>query len=277
MSHKKGLSNPFNYVGSKHRYLCDLFKVLPRKDDLTVCDPFFGGGDLSMHLNETWAIDGSDTCEQLIEMHEAIKSGALTTSAVNKAVTENNLDKNNQDSFYKFRKRYNQNQNPVDLYALICFSNTNRMRFSARKNEFNVAHGTKYREFNPSMQAKLNDYADRLSKRDTELHVKSVFDCDFKHYDVILIDPPYLNTTATYNEKDGWCSAREAQLHEKIKLECAKNKFVYFGQTLSNGITNELLVDFAKNYNAIELKNTTQHCSSNKKQGKKTIEVMIFN
>jgi DNA adenine methylase/adenine-specific DNA-methyltransferase len=125
------------------------------------------------------------------------------------------------------------------------------------------------------LKNKLIDYQNRLKDRDVEFYCKSAFDINFKLYDITLIDPPYLNTIATYNEKNGWNADLENMLHDKIKSEC--NKFVYFGQTVSNGIKNELLVEFAKNYNVKILKTTTENCSSTKKKKGETVEVMIWN
>lgn len=270
---KIGLSNPFNYTGSKHRYLRDLQEILPTDDNLTVCDPFVGGGDLCMHLNETWKIFASDAMPQIVEMHNDIKMGKINPNYAMQAAYQAQVNKTDEKHYYAFRRKYNEinhYKSPLNLYVLLCHSNTNRIRFS--DSGFNMPFG--HRWFNDNMQEKLWDYIGRLRVRNTLFSCNKFVDCDFSQFDITLIDPPYLNSVATYNESGGWLRGDELDLHEKIKAEC--NKFVYFGQIWSNGKHNKLLDNFSKNYNVKVLKDTTKHCSANRKD-EKTIEVMIWN
>ena len=106
-----------------------------------------------------------------------------------------------------------------------------------------------------------------------DFYCKDAFDFNFNYYDLCLIDPPYLNTDATYCRK--WRDELDIELINKINAEC--NKFVYFGQSVSNGVENKNIVDFAKRHNCKVLKNTTANCSANKTSKKETVEVMIYN
>lgn len=274
MSLEIGLSNPFNYTGSKHRYLSDLSEILPTSDNLTVIDAFVGGGDLCSHLNKTWAVDAVDSCSQLIEMHKAVQTGLLTVDATQSAIERGKMDRYCKQSYYNFRDSYNANQCPVDLYALITHANTNRMRFSAEKDEFNMSSGVPYRWFNNELQNKLIDYANRLRERDIIFCNQSAFDFDFSQYDVALIDPPYFGTTATYNEKGGWTKQQEIELIEKINRECKKGAFVYFGQTWSKGVENKEIAGFAAQHDFRVLK-SKKNVSHNRKGGL-TVDVMIY-
>jgi site-specific DNA-adenine methylase len=130
------------------------------------------------------------------------------------------------------------------------------------------------RWFNLEMQKKLDDYIDRLSRKSIDFECRGYANINFHKFDLTLIDPPYLNTTATYNEAGGWRDIDEMNLHDKIKNEC--NTFVYFGQIWSKGVHNKLLDDFSKDYKVKVLKDTTKHCSANRKHDK-TVEVMIYN
>ena len=82
-------SNPFNWVGSKHRYLSEFFKILPNKDNLKVLDPFVGGGDLISKLPESWKITASDNSKHLIDLHQSIIDGDITTSKI--LIEHNNI------------------------------------------------------------------------------------------------------------------------------------------------------------------------------------------
>jgi len=268
-----GLSNPFNFTGSKHRYLSELKEILPVDNNLTVIDPFFGGGDLSMHLNKTWAIDAIDSCKQLIEMHHDIKTGHLTPEKIIATCADNQLSKNGRSEYYTFRDKYNKNQNSIDLYALICHANSNRMRFSQSKDEFNMSGGVPYRYFNANMIDKLHDYINRVAERDVSFYCHSAFDFNFGLYDIALIDPPYSNTTATYNQTGVWGVEQDKVLLDKIKREC--NKFVLFGQSWSKGIENKLISEFANKYNFKVLK--SKKAVAHNRKDLKTVDVMIWN
>lgn len=272
-----GLSNPLNYTGGKHRYLKDMFEILPLdKEGLFVCDMFYGGGDLSSHLPKTWLTDAYEINKPLLAIHKQINSGKLTLSMVEDVIARAGLDKTNSKNFEKLKAVYNWTKDDaLLLYVLICHSNTNRLRFNG-KGEFNVQFGK--RTFNDNMKKKFVDYQNRLSERDIVFSSRSSLHCDLKQYSLLLIDPPYLNTVACYNEKGGWKVEDELLLHEKVKEASDKGvKFVYFGQFISNGTENPYLKDFSKDYNVKILKDTTEHCSSNRKKKGVTVEVMIYN
>lgn len=272
-----GLSNPLNYTGGKHRYLKDMFDVLPlNKKHLKVCDMFYGGGDLSSHLPKTWLTDAYEINVPLLNIHKQINRGELTLEKVEGIVERAGLDKHNSKNFEKLKAVYNwDKKDTLLLYTLICHSNTNRLRFNG-KGEFNVQFGK--RTFNANMKKKFIDYKNRLWERDFVFSSRSSLSCDLTQYDLLLIDPPYLNTVACYNEKGGWKLENELELHKKVKEASAKDvKFVYFGQFMSNGKENPYLKEFAKDFNVKVLKDTTEHCSSNRKNKGVTIEVMIWN
>lgn len=268
---KIGLSNPFNYTGSKHRYLSDLLEILPADNNLIVADPFCGGGDLCSNLPISWIVYASDSMPQIIGMHRAVASGAISADNAMRLAYKYQLNNLDEKHYYSFRDHYNKNKGSLGLYVLLCHSNTNRIRFNSN-GEFNMPFGDRW--FNLEMQKKLDDYRMRLHMRNVEFHVKSYIDIDFSFFDIALIDPPYLNTTATYNKSGAWSLADELHLHGKIKSEC--KKFVYFGQIWSKGVHNEALELFSLDYNVKVLKDTTGTCSNNRKKGK-TVEVMIWN
>lgn len=276
MEFKKGLSNPFNYTGSKHRYLDDLFSILPREENLTVCDPFVGGGDLSCHLPENWKVSAFDLESRLIELHKMFngKYGRYAIEQLDLRIKQLGLSRTNEKAYENLKAIYNGHDHEDShlLYLLICHSNSNRMRFS-KKTGFNLSFGK--RTFNNNLKAKVNDYVARLEKRNVSFECKSYQLTDFSDYDLTLIDPPYLNTVATYNENGGWKLEDELALHEKIQTEC--NKFVYFGQLWSKGVYNEQLDQLAQDYKVKVLKDTTATCSSNRKKEGKTVEVMVYN
>lgn len=270
-------SNPFNWTGSKHRYLKDLFEVLPSCEHLKVIDPFVGGGDLISKLPPTWSIFASDGDKNLISMHKDISKGLISIDAINHIIESHYLSGECEASYFKFRNHFNfiDQGKASELYTLICHSNSNRMRFSKKLNEFNMPFGK--RTFNKDMQAKLENYSEALKHLTVNFECKKYNDINFHDCDLLLIDPPYLNTVSTYNESTGWNINDEFELLSKVyKAHSVGVKFVYFGQIWSNGKHNAHLDEWSRQFNIKVLKDTTSHCSANRKKGK-TIEIMISN
>lgn len=272
---KSSFSNPFNWTGSKHRYLKDLFDVLPGNKELRVLDPFVGGGDLISKLPSSWVITASDKNDKLIELHRDIQRGKITVDEVIKMQKVMDLSDSDVYAYGELRSAYNAGHNdPILLYLLICHSNTNRMRFN-QKGEFNMPFGE--RTFNPQMQKKLDNYIAALSDREVRFYNHNFMDWDFNPYDLLLLDPPYQNTTAVYNERGGWSLNDEIHLYSKTSSAVNNGtKFIMFGQTWSKGAHNQLFDAWSSQYNVRVLKETTNKCSSNRKGGK-TVEIMVCN
>ena len=96
--------------------------------------------------------------------------------------------------------------------------------------------------------------------------------------DFVYLDPPYLNTTATYNENDGWTIKEEKDLYELC--EELNNKEIRFG--LSNvfenkSVKNEGLIKWCEdnNWNVYTFdKHTYMACGKGNSNAK---EVFITN
>jgi len=271
---KKEYSNPFNWTGSKHRHLKDLFDVLPTDKYMRVLDPFVGGGDLISKLPAEWVITASDSMPQIIHMHKCVQSGLLNSEVVSKMFNDRGMSKDNKAAYLELREEYNKTKDPVLLYLLMTNSFNNQLRFN-KSGGFNIPFGK--RKFNDLMASKLDNYRDLIAGRNITFHHSEFTNILFNAFDLILIDPPYLNTTATYNESDGWVKLDDSLLFNKLEIVNESNKkFIYFNQTWSNGKENECLSLWCKKYNVRILKDTTKTCSYNKKGGK-TVEIMVWN
>ena len=272
---KKIHSNPFNWTGSKHRYLKDLFSVLPCQENLRVLDPFMGGGDLISKLPLSWEVFASDSMRQIVDLHKAIQDGSLNSEDIAEQYLSRGMSKVNRDAYLKLRVDYSQSKDIKLLYLLMTNSFNNQLRFNL-SGGFNMPFG-KDRTFNKNMVTKLNNYKVAIDNRSINFFCKSYTDWDFLAFDFVLIDPPYLNTTATYNESTGWNEADDAELFSKLdEMTVYKKNFVYFNQLIASGKANEQLDVWSKKYNVRILKETTKNCSYNKKGGE-TIEIMVWN
>jgi DNA adenine methylase Dam len=272
----KKFSNPFNWVGSKHRYLKDLFDLLPSAEGLKVLDPFVGGGDLISKLNTSWSVDAGDCMPEVIALHNAIKENKLTPETIAVEYNKRGMSKENREAFLKLRDEYNKTKKIELLYLLMTNSFNNQLRFN-KKGGFNMPFGKGRSSFNPNMKAKLNNYQNSLKGKGVNFINQSYKEFNFLNYDLLLIDPPYLNTTATYNESTGWSKSDDLELFNKLDQASEKGvKFIYFNQIWSKGVRNDGLADWSKKYNVRILKETSSNCSSNRVNGA-TEEVMIWN
>lgn len=268
--YKKQHANPFNWTGSKHRYLKEFLSVLPDRKDLKVLDPFVGGGDLISKLPTDWSITASDSMKEIIELHKMVQCGKITTDTILEEFNLRGLSREDSVPYLKLREEYNKDKDPLLLYLLMTNSFNNQLRFN-KGGRFNMPFGK--RVFNPNMQDKLDNYSKSLSERSIRFRNKDFRKLDFSKYDLLLIDCPYRNTCATYNESTGWGVDEDIELFKKIEESGAM--FIYFNQTWSKGIPNEELISWMKGYKSIVLKETSSNCSYNRNNDK-TEEVMIF-
>lgn len=232
---RPNLACPLNYTGGKYRLLPQLKPYLPK----TSCflDLFAGGCNVGINSGASKVIF-NDINKDLIELMQYIKSTNTNEilNRIDKIIKDNNLSRTdlygyeyydcnsraglasyNRDKFLKLREEYNikAKNNEKDfamLYVLIVFSFNNQIRFNKR-GEFNLPVGK--RDFNSRMRNKLILFSEALKKKDS-----TFLNNDFRDIDLhslpkdtfIYCDPPYLITTATYNEGGAWTEEDEKDL-----------------------------------------------------------------
>ena len=162
------------------------------------------------------------------------------------------LAKYNKEPFLALRRDFNEEKNRDDsyyllLYTLIIFSFNNQIRFNG-EGKFNLPVGK--RDFNAKLQRKLSDFIDRLKSANCS------FSCvDFRDFDVstltegdfVYMDPPYLITCATYNEKDGWNETAERDLLHFIDgLHSRGIRFALSNVLRSKGKENRILLEWVE-------------------------------
>ena len=149
-----------------------------------------------------------------------------------------------------FRKHYNENKNVLDFYTLMFYSFSQQFRFN-NKGDFNMPCGNNY--FSKTNEIYIKNGCNFFNK-DTVCIGSSDFrtiNIDLlNENDFVYLDPPYLNTTATYNENSGWNVQDENDLYELC--EKLNDKHINFG--LSNvfenkGIKNEKIIKWCEDNN----------------------------
>lgn len=302
---KNYIASPLNYQGGKARILDQLLPYFPTDIDVFV-DLFCGGCNVGMNVNAEKVIY-NDCSKQLIGLLRAFRRMKTETiiGGINKLIEEFGfsqtrfhnfayyggganlgVSKYNREKYLLLRERFNNypkvdNQYYIILYTLILFGFNNQIRFND-KGQFNLPVGK--RDFNLVIEAKLVRFLEALRSQNCELKRGDFRSFNFEELtdkSLVYCDPPYLITTATYNEKNGWTETDEVELFEL--LDGLNEKGVRFA--LSNvlkheGKENVLLTEWIKrnDYHVHHLF-MDYHYSNYQKKSKKadSEEVLVTN
>lgn len=267
----KTILSPLNYTGGKGKLIPQLKKLFPSEID-TFVDLFCGGlnvgvnvvaknyvyNDISKPLVQLHRYFFNRETELIIEDVETIvnKYGLTDTSKNGYAFygcnSSSGLASANRNAYNQLKKSFNSCLPDDDNYSLlffclIIFSFNNQIRFN-KKNEYNLPVGK--RDFNEKMKQKTRDFANQIKKQkpvfSTE-NFSSLRISDLTKDSFVYCDPPYLITTASYNENDGWTESNEREL--LLFLDKLNRKHVKFAlsNVLSHGEKeNSILKDWLK-------------------------------
>ena len=150
-------------------------------------------------------------------------------------------------AYMKLRTEYNKYQgaNVLDFYTLMFYSFSQQFRFNS-KGDFNMPCG------NDCFSDKNREYISNGTKFFKQDNVK-INNGDFQKLcveelnkdDFVYLDPPYFNTTATYNENNGWSEKDEATLYSLCeRLNENDVKFGISNVFENKNIKNQKLIDW---------------------------------
>lgn len=294
------IKSPLNYTGAKHRLLPQILPLLPT----TSCfvDLFAGGATVAVNIKAEHIIindvntavvglfewmHNKDPKEIISGFKNVIERLGLSDTSTNSydhysCDSSAGLAKYNKEAFLRLRAEYNEDKDPLLLYALIVYAFNNQVRFNS-SGGYNLPVGK--RDFNNSMQEKLVSFV-------TELNAKtkvSFTNQDFRSLDLstlpkdtlIYCDPPYLITTASYNESGGWTETDEHELLAFLeKVDSLGLKFalsnVLEAKNQENAILKNWVQDKGFTCHALE----KSYANSNYQRKNKTsssLEVLITN
>lgn len=302
---KNYIASPLNYIGGKARILDQLLPYMPANIDIFV-DLFCGGCNVGMNVPAEYTIY-NDTSIPLIGLLKALKRMKNETiiSRINALIDEFNFSRTrnhnfkyyggdankgvsayNREKFLLLRERFNtypkkDNQYYILLYTLILFGFNNQLRFN-EKGEFNLPVGK--RDFNTAIEAKLVRFLDALRNQNHEFQTKDFRIFNFNNLtenSLVYCDPPYLITTATYNEKEGWTEQDEIDLLTILdNLNERGIKFALSNVLKHEGKQNILLQEWISQHNyVVHNLFMDYHYSNYQKKSKKaeSQEVLITN
>lgn len=259
--------SPIFYMGNKKRLIRKgLIELFPKDID-TFVDLFCGSAIVSMNtkankyiLNEIdvylinlYKLFMDKNSEDIIShIENRIEEFELPKERTKRNVYQgdlNNIEKYKK-AYMKFRNYYNNNKNVLDFYTLMFFSFSQQFRFNKNGN-FNMPYGSDY--FSENNKTYIINGCDFFSNKNIEITTD-----DFRNFnisklcnnDFVYLDPPYLNTTATYNEQNGWTINEEKALYEFCeKLNENNIKFALSNIFENKGNKNEYLINWCKQNN----------------------------
>ena len=273
--------SPMNYMGNKYKLLSQIVPLFPKDIDIFV-DMFCGGLDVSLNVEANKKIC-NDKESHIIDFYSNIQSqtGEEVHNKLLEIVEKYKLDMTNAEGYNSLRSDYNKENNWVLFYSLIAHSFNHQIRYN-NKGEFNMPFGKNRSCYNKSLQSRLKDFVDRVDS-------KFIFsNLDFRALDLdsltdnsfVYCDPPYIITTATYNENGGWTEKDERDLLNLLdKLDEKGIKFGLSNVMSQNGKTNEILKEWSKKYTVHNLNYNYGNSSYHKKDRSvsDTEEVYICN
>lgn len=283
--------SPLNYIGGKYNLLSQILPFFPT-DAKTCVDLFCGGGNVAvnMPIPDDGLVVMNDQNFFVVDILQAFSERSIQEILfrIDQNIANYNLSKENEEGFVAFRKYYNSStKDPIDLYTLLCFSFNNQPRFNS-KHDYNSSFGRNRSSFNNAMRANLINFVEKLHERDV-LFSK----LDFSYFptenlskgDFIYCDPPYLITTAVYNERRGpsrgWTEKDEFKLLAFLdKLDSSGLRFALSNVLYHKGQTNIILDNWRHKYNTHEMNFNYSNASYNLKDTAKSsqsLEVLITN
>ena len=258
--------SPIFYMGNKKKLINKgLIELFPENISMFV-DLFAGSGVISMNTEASeYIINDIDT--NLISLYDMFKfteadtiiehiESRIEEYGLAKERTKRNEFKDKEKierykkAYMSLRSDYNKNKTVLDFYTLMFYSFSQQFRFN-NKGEFNMPCGNdcfsdKNKEYirngrdffkNDNVIITNNDFRKlKISKLDNDSFV--------------YLDPPYLDTTATYNENEGWTIKDEQDLYNIC--EELDNNGIKFGMSnvfANKGKTNDKLIEWCHKNN----------------------------
>lgn len=302
---KEYIASPLNYIGGKARILDQMLPYMPAGIDIFV-DLFCGGCNVGMNVRSEYTIY-NDTSQPLIGLLQTLEgmTNESIISHINDIIDEFGfsrtrinsfkfyggdanlgVSKYNREKFLKLRERFNcypqrDELYYILLYCLILFGFNNQMRFND-KGEYNLPVGK--RDFNLVIEKKLIRFLNALRRQKHEFQNKDFREFDFNGLtprSLVYCDPPYLITTATYNEKYGWTLKDEHELLDLLdRLNDEGLRFALSNVLQHEGKENRVLLDWIeRNDYIVHQLFMDYHYSNYQKKVKKadSQEVLITN
>lgn len=297
------VKSAMNYTGGKHKLLNQIIPLLPNNIN-HFYDVFAGGCNVGLNINAE-RIYFNDSNKEVINLYKTFKKYPINEflKKVENIIEEYNLSntkryrydyyganssaglkKINENQYLKLREEYNSgkfqgDKKQIVFYVLIVYAFNNQIRFNS-KGEYNMPPGK--RDFNANMEQKLKVFMNAIQS-DKVYFLSSDFRILMKGINqkdsFVYLDPPYLISTASYNENGAWDEDDE---HDLLNLLDEVNKkgirFALSNVLKHKGNDNKMLQEWANKYTTHVLNHNYNNSNYQSVADKyETIEVLITN
>jgi DNA adenine methylase len=298
----------FNYTGGKHKLLKQIEPLFPKHIDHFV-DLFCGGANVAINANAKSGTMCIDNQKEVIRLYNTLKEMPINEvfetidSTIQRFGLSNTfrfgyekyncmsgirLSEYNKEKYLELREFYNKRQEDspffdIVFYVLTVFGFNNQIRFN-KKGQYNIPVGK--RDFNENIRTKLEDFIRIIKDKSIEFNGIDFRDVETSHLvegDFLYADPPYLISTATYNEQNGWTEKEEKDLLCLLdKLHQRGVKFALSNVLEHKGMENTILINWADEHKDTYFVNHLDYNYTNsnyqiKQKKTKTSEVLITN
>lgn len=256
--------SPIFYMGNKKKLINKgLINLFPKNIN-RFFDIFGGSGIISLNVeaNEIYLNDKDTNLYNLYKMFKEYdvdtiinhikgnieKYGLALEGTRRCSYTDKHKLEEYKNAYLNLRDEYNRNRSILDFYTLMFYAFSQQFRFNS-KGEFNMPVGNNF--FTDNNEEYIRLAYDKLNSM-------RIGNYDFRHFannishitknDFIYLDPPYFNTTATYNEKGGWTEDDENDLLQFCdELNKRGIKFGMSNVFECKGKVNQHLIDWCEN------------------------------
>ena len=300
------VQSPLNYTGGKAKLLPQILPLFPKRIN-TFVDLFCGGCNVAINTSAQKYIcndinteligllslmkSDSESCfkksiKEIISKYELSDSDTFGYSFYN-CNSAKGLGTYNKEKFLSLREDFNKSKKTskshfYKLYVLIVYAFNNQIRFNS-EGKFNLPVGK--RDYNKKMQEKVSLFLKKIHESDFSFLNQSFKDFSIEKLpekSFVYADPPYLITTASYNEKKGWTDDDEKSLLSFLDLLNEHGiKFALSNVLETDGKENKILKNWLNErpkYKCNHLKFSYSNSNYHKKNtNKKTDEVLIIN
>jgi DNA adenine methylase Dam len=297
------LKSPINYTGGKHKLLPELSQLFPDRVN-TFVDLFTGGANVAVNA-EAGKVCAYDSSADVIGLYRYLQQhdASAVIERIMRVIghyqlsdsasmgydhygcnSSNGLGLYNKNGYTRLRDDYNAGRlmadKPVLFFVLIVFGFNNQIRHN-RQGHFNIPVGK--RDFNPKVRGNLTAFITAIQERSivfAQRDFREVTGDGLGGHDFVYCDPPYLITTASYNEQGGWTEQDEADLLAVLDtLHAGGTRFALSNVMSKEGRTNRLLEEWSGNYFVHEIKRANYQNSNyqKKKAAAPEREVLVTN
>ena len=296
---EKYIKSPLNYTGGKYKLLGQILPLFPEKIN-TFVDLFAGGCNVAINTKSNKKIC-NDVESHVMSLMEYFKNadGKNVIDDVTRVISKYGLSDTtsngyefygcnssqgvggyNKDKYLRLRDDYNTDtSNDIYFFTTVIFSFSNQIRFNS-DGKFNMP--VNKRDFNANVKKNTINFVDSLDDS-FEFQSKDFRQFDFSLLDsddLVYCDPPYLITTASYNENGGWTETDDIDLMKLLdSLNERGIKFAMSNVLSHKGKTNDELIEWSKKYNVHKINanygNSNYHAKDKSKNN--TVEVLITN